>query len=430
MPTHTALFKDVHEFIQQIGPLLDARMSVNQISLQTGIDRGTLSRWIAKARATGYHAQGPAGAQVQRVDQMELAHRELTREEAIELLHKVQAENPAKWITSRAFAYMTGLRDTSWQAHFGTFEEFCRQAGLGRRRQLSLLGKQAARHVAHDHYREVGGDRTNWGEDYVRDSGKRFRTILCASDLHDREIDPFFLRTFVDTARRAQPDVISLVGDVFDLPEFGKYTVDPRTWDAVGRIRFVHEHILKPLREACPSAQIDLIEGNHEFRLVRHTLDASPAMMSLLSDLHGWDVRRLFGLDQYEINYVAQGDLAAHSSAGVRKEVDRNWRVYWDAFLVHHFPHGRNKGLPGCNGHHHKHALWTGVNPLTGPYEWHQMGCGHRRSASYCDGEQWHNGFLLAHVDTSTRAVACEYVPVVDFACVGGRFYLREEGER
>jgi hypothetical protein len=430
MPARTTVFRDELDFVERIGPMLAARTSIVQIAAITGIDRGTLSRWIAKARKAGHHLTAPVGGQIERVDQMELAHKELTREEAIDLLHKVQAENPAKWITSRAFAHMTGLRDTSWQAHFGTFEEFCRQAGLGRRRQNSMLGKQAARHVAHDHYRDVGADRTCWGEDYKRDSGGRFKTVLCASDLHDREMDPFVLRVLIDTACRAQPDVISLVGDVFDLPEFGKYTVDPRTWDAVGRIRFVHDQILRPLREACPDAQIDLIEGNHEHRLVRHTLDANPAMMSLLSDLHGWDVRKLFGLDEFEVNYVAQGSLAAHGPAGIRREVDRNWRVYWDAFLVHHFPHGRNKGLPGCNGHHHKHALWVGCNPITGPYEWHQMGCGHRRSASYCDGEQWHNGFLLAHVDTSTKAVASDYVQILDHACVGGRFYHRQEDER
>jgi hypothetical protein len=46
------------------------------------------------------------------------------------------------------------------------------------------------------------------------------------------------------------------VGDIFDLPEFGKYGVDPREWDVVGRIKFAHENILAPdLAQAVDSSR-------------------------------------------------------------------------------------------------------------------------------------------------------------------------------
>lgn len=352
---------------------------------------------------------------------------EATAESLLDLMRDVQREAPTRFLTRNQFAHDTGLADKTWNRYFGTFAEFKRQAGVDMPRSISRLEIDVAKHVSVDHYRVVGEARCNYGEKYLRPGKGRFRTILAGSDLHDRECDPFWLRVFIDTARRAQPDIVCLDGDVFDLPEFGKYTVDPRKWDASGRVEFVHEHVFAPLREAVPNAQIDLIEGNHEYRLVRHMADASPAMMDLLSGLHGMSVADLFALPRYEINYVAKGDLHAYRATDIKSEIARNWRIYYECVLAHHFPEGRRKGLPGFNGHHHKHAAWPASSPIFGAYEWHQLGCGHVRDAEYCDGEIWGNGFALIHVDTVTKATNIEYIPVTDFAVVGGRFYQRED---
>lgn len=363
-----------------------------------------------------------------RVNQDNLQYDEAaTAESLLELMRDVQREEPTRFLTRNEFAHHTGLADRTWTRYFGTFAEYKRQAGVDMPRAISALEVKVAKHVSSDHYRVVGESRLGWGERYMRDRAGRFKTILAGSDLHDRECDPFWLRAFIDTARRAQPDVICLNGDVFDLPEFGRYTVDPRKWDAAGRIEFVHREVFARLRMAAPNAQIDLIEGNHEHRLVRHMADAAPAMMSILSELHGMSVADLFGLRKYEINYVAKGDLCASRATDVKAEIARNWRIYYGCVLAHHFPEGRHKGLPGFNGHHHKHVSWPGQSPIFGPFEWHQLGCGHVRDAEYCDGEIWHNGFALVHVDTATKATNIEYVPVTDFAVVGGHLYQRDE---
>ncbi|WEU67300.1 hypothetical protein [Xanthomonas phage JGB6] len=73
---------------------------------------------------------------------------------------------------------------------------------------------------------EVIAERSEYGEQYLRTDNGRYKTMLICSDLHDKEIDPFFLRVMIDTAQRVQPDVVCYGGDVFDLPEFGRYGVD------------------------------------------------------------------------------------------------------------------------------------------------------------------------------------------------------------
>ena len=314
------------------------------------------------------------------------------------------------------------------EAEFGNFTEAKREAGLMHTRlQTQLLG-QAAKHASFDEIRKLNIDRQDFGDKYLKPSGKRFQSLVVASDLHDQDLDPFVRRVLIDTVRRLEPDIIVLGGDVFDLPEFGKYTVDPRTWDVVGRIKAVHE-FLDELREAAPDAQIDMIEGNHEYRLLRHLGEASPAIKAVLSDIHGMTVSSLLGLDKFEVHYVARGDLAAWTKGDVRKELKKNYAVYFDTFLVDHFPDGIRRGLSGVNGHHHRYASQTFFSQLRGPSRWDQLGCCHRREAAYCDGHHWNMGFEVVHIDTQEHLVAMNYIPVSDFAEVGGKFYFRGEGE-
>jgi hypothetical protein len=350
-------------------------------------------------------------------------------QDCIAELRRVAEKDTEMVVTRNYFRNHSQISESTWNRFFGTFEEFKRQAGIMLSRQQHALERNIAKHASVDHYRQMTIDRMDWSTKYVRGTDGRFKTIMVCSDLHDVEIDPFFLRVWLNAVERVQPDIIVFNGDILDLPEFGKYGVDPREWDVVGRIKFAHEKILGPTRKAAPKAQIDYLEGNHEARMLRHLADQSPAMRAVLADLHGMTVAKLFGLDTFEINYIAKSDLAAFTKRDFEKELANNYKVYFNAFLCHHFPHARGMGLPGVNGHHHQHQVWPLFSPVYGAYEWHQLGCGHKRSASYCEGEKWHMGFDIVHIDTQTRAVVHDYVTVSDFAMAGGKFYARTPAE-
>jgi len=660
-----------------------------------------------------------------------------TAADIIAAFKRLETANPGKSITRDKFRKESGIPTSAWEREFGTFAELRRQAGGAPTQATNKLLTNVAKHTAAKKYEELNKEREEYGEQYLRSDPGRYKTLLVGTDLHDKEIDPFVLRVFLDTAKRVQPETVVLGGDVFDLPEFGRYGVDPREWDVVGRIKFAHDNILEPLRNNVPDAQIDLIEGNHECvtpsteiltdhgwvragaitrdnrvaswnnagglsydrpiavasqdnrelyeissafktehvtdnhrvfydgkltavsdlpkkidgskflnalpangwgermdenlvrfavwvitrgtirrdvddtfsvqfqgiprrierrvkgvvqkikgikwikepggvsvagpgmgllidvitgrddhrdntqwrkvpdwfeglhrdygkivagemnwlakipfasstsylktsskefademqlflclrdvpcaystlghdeyllcynernklekfrgkhvrlrkldngrvvsiqtkngtlitrlngkvnftgncRLVKHLADFSPATRAILGDLHGMTIGDLFGLGKFKINYVAKADLRSYTSKEHAKELENNYRIYHDTFMVHHFPHARHMGVPGVNGHHHAHISWPMFNVHQGAYEWHQLGAMHRRSASYCEGERWHNGFSLVHIDTVTKQVNIEYVPVTDFAVVGGKFYSREASE-
>jgi predicted MPP superfamily phosphohydrolase len=356
-------------------------------------------------------------------------HDEWTADDCLDELRRISEIDVEQIVTRNYFRNHSKISEATWNRYFGTFEEFKRQAGVKLSRQQHAHERNIAKHASVDHYRQVSIERQDYADKYIRENSNRFKTILTCSDLHDIEIDPFYLRVLIDTARRVQPDVICFVGDVFDLAEFGKYLVDPREWDVVGRIKFVHEKIFAPLREACPDSQFDLIEGNHEARMIRQLADATPALRSVLADLHGFTASKLLGLNDFDINYIAKADLAAWTKREQEKELANNYKIYWETVVCHHFPHARNMGLAGVNGHHHKHQVWSAFNPIYGPYEWHQLGSGHRRSASYCEGERWNNGFALINVDTKKRSTNFDYVTVTDFAISGGKWYHRNKDE-
>lgn len=352
-----------------------------------------------------------------------------SREEVVSALQAMVESEPDRVISRNHFRVHSRYAESAWNAHFGTWEEFKRQANITLSRHAHRLEKAIAKHASVDNMRAMNADKREWEGRYQRPSSRRWQTALVASDIHDKECDPFYRRLLLDTAARVQPEKIVLNGDIFDLPEFSKHIQDPRAFDVLGRIKWVHA-FLADLRVAAPDAEVLFTEGNHEFRMLRHMGEQTPALMVVLADLHGFTIPKLLGLDAFEVNYIARADLTAWTERDIKEQLRKNYVRLWDAVLFGHFPEMRSMGIPGANGHHHRHIVWSAYSPEYGPWEWHQMGSGHRREASYCAGEKWGNGFLLAHVDTRTRRSQFEYCDVShDHALIGGRFYERTEDE-
>ncbi|KGM36116.1 metallophosphoesterase [Inquilinus limosus] len=354
---------------------------------------------------------------------------EWTAQQCVDELRRVAELIPDQFVTRTFFRKNSIISDATWDRYFGTMEEFRRQAGIQLHRGAHRMELHIARHASKDRYRAMNEEKAGYEDKYLMPASGRWQTVLGCNDIHDIECDPFWLRVFLDTVERVQPDKLVLNGDGFDLPEFGKYSVDPRTWDVVKRIRWMHTNFLGPIRQRAPNTEVIWIEGNHEYRLLRHLADQSPQMQVVLAELHGFTVPKLLGLDEFGVNYISRTDLAAEHKGDIKEELKRNFWIGYDCLAACHFPEGERMGLPGWNGHHHSYHAKTHYSPVFGTYQWSQFGAGHRRWAEYTTGEKWTNGFGLLHVDTVKKHVLTEYIDVRDFAVVGGRFYERSAAE-
>ena len=318
-----------------------------------------------------------------------------------------------------------------WEKVGLSWTEYKRQCGFAPSRAAMKLLNQSSRHASVSHLVGPSNERLTWGSRFIKpDNGERFKTVMGASDFHDIEMDEFAVRMFLRKLQYVQPDVVALNGDLFDAPEFSKHYQNPAEYELVKRIKKVHD-LLDTIRNIVPDAQIDLIEGNHEARIARHILEVTPATAHILDYFHGMGIRELLGLDKYEVNYVAKGDLYAFTDAQLKASVLESERVYWNTLWVrHHPPKQTNVSIPGFHGHHHSHEVSTFNNPIYGAFEWHQLGAMHRRQASYTDGRKWNLGFTYVIVDTWKQRAVFDYTYVGDTFCqLDNEFHERHEDE-
>lgn len=351
-----------------------------------------------------------------------------TLQDCVDRLREIALREPDRVISRSYFNQVSGISESTWSRHTGTFEEFKRQAEVILSRGARQMELHISKHASRDYMDPFNEEKRSFQGKYVRDRGGRWGTVLVASDFHDIDCDDFVRRVFMDVAKRLEPDVIFLNGDMLDLPEFGKYDVDPRTWDVIGRIKWIHS-FLAECREVSPESHIIYLEGNHEFRLLRHLSEATPALKTVLADLHGFTVSKLLGLDQFEVEYVAKADLRAWTNKDVTKELHGNSYLLWDQLLGDHFPTGIKQGIPGWNGHHHQLKVTPLNTRVFGSSQWVQLPSGHVPNAEYCNGEQWNTGFMIVHADRHTKKSIFEPIIVRDFCCAGGKYYYRQESE-
>lgn len=345
--------------------------------------------------------------------------------EMIEDLRKVQGEEPDKFITRNYYRIAGSYSEAAYCARFGTFQEFRREAGLEMSRGANRIEKAVALHASRDRYRGFAEvEILPWCGKYEKDHAPGLKTLLVASDFHDIDSDDFVLEVFLDTAARLQPDVIVLNGDIFDQYEFSFFDKDPRQINLRERYDFVRDRIFGPLRHSCPDSQIDFIIGNHEARILRHMADRSPHI-KCLADLMGISLSQLLMLDEFEINLISKGDLAAHMPRESREEMAKNYQVYFNTLLVGHAP--ENYGICSVFGHTHKPKFESKVNELVGSHFQVTLGCVAKVDVSYVAGlNKYNQGFGIFHIDPQLRECVPEHIVFTHhYAVIGGQIYKR-----
>ena len=235
------------------------------------------------------------------------------------------------------------------------------------------------------------------------------KATVIVSDIQAPLHDTHLVERFTDFLADYQPERIVFVGDVSDSTEVARwsrgYAAEHGPLDkALGAVHT----ILKDIREACPSALIQIERSNHDDRTATYVKQYAPALASL-----GIDFATLVGLDELGITFhrsaipIAPGWVVLHGDEhGLSQEAGRTA-----------LNSAKKVGKSVACGHTHRMGLLHYTTAVAGKVTGSLWGMevGHMmdlRKASYLKsgGANWQQGFGLLYVVGTT--VTPQLVPV------------------
>ena len=325
---------------------------------------------------------------------------------------------------------------------FGNHAEFLRAAGLADLRTTTKVRNRAARLHSHQRIAEFAEENVlRYTNRFQFASDKRDHLeILIASDLHSHFCDPFGLEVFIDACAMVQPDIVCINGDGIDFPAFSRHRELPghfhmTAWDECVWLR----ELFGKIRSTCPSAQIDFVVGNHEYRLTNYLADTAPALASFPS----LSFDQIFALGESEVNLVCRSSFLAPTMSARAKDIRENWVVYGDSYVA---THGTSIAkfaaqqqldrfkMSGTSGHTHRPQLFHDNSLGSGPLSWMStpmMACAAVGSDYMPDPTRWNGGFGHAAVYPSRGYVSQEIVIVhPEWCCWVGRSWTPTDKAR
>lgn len=242
----------------------------------------------------------------------------------------------------------------------------------------------------------------------------KYELCVVLSDVHI----PFEDKKAVDLAllflKDVQPDRIILDGDIVDCWEISKFDKAPRTGATLQDELDQGRAFLKRIREVCPKARIDFIEGNHEFRLKAYLYRKAKELeglrgVSIPEQLDFQDLNILWhpvrrGASRFVDNYIKVGELyVGHFDAA------NKYAGYTAKNLLY------SRGVSVLQGHIHRIGMssWTRANgeELVAI----ENGCLCDRNPSYVSDPNWQSGLSIIHHKIGKRRFHAYPVRFVDY---------------
>lgn len=175
------------------------------------------------------------------------------------------------------------------------------------------------------------------------------------------EMSPFHdiraMSLFIDIVRREQPDSVVILGDFLDLPSQGRFAQEASFANTTQAAIDAGHEFLAGLRAAAPSAEIVLIEGNHDKRLQTFVETNALAAFGLrrANMPESWPVMSLpwlLRLDELSIEYKDAYPAATHWDNAQTRNIHgtkANSKGSTTAQYVHELPH-----INTWSGHSHR----------------------------------------------------------------------------
>jgi len=150
--------------------------------------------------------------------------------------------------------------------------------------------------------------------------------------MHDRKA----ITAMIHAIRFLKPSRLICVGDLVDVPEFGRYVKYP---EFLGRLKDSFREaswLLQLLREIVgDSCKCDWILGNHEERFRSYLATNAPALLELVTDItdfishNGWDIHGPYPIGKVDISKhlgVVHGEIVGAQPGDTVKKMAQRYR--------------------------------------------------------------------------------------------------------
>jgi len=356
--------------------------------------------------------------------------KKITKKQIYDDIRGLKNDNNLKTVSRNYYRRHGKFNDADVCGVFGTWSEVLIHCGIKPSRLTAKLHTDIAKHNSLDDRRDFYNEQVlPWIGKYDHHKRKKTGriTALINSDLHDLECDRFSLDVFMDMCKRVQPERVILNGDIFDNYEFSRFDKDPRQIQIGKRFDFVKNNVFGEVRKAVPDADIDLIIGNHELRILKMLSTGDGVFFRLLMDeVLDLNLSKIFGLEEFGINLVSKLDLATWTKAEENEQAKQNYKLYHDCFVACH-EKNFNFGVDGTSGHVHKPSITPGAN-IHRPYKWMVTPGMCVTNLEYVGGMPTaHIGFGMVHIDITHKTVVQELIDTTsNFTNIAGKEYLRK----
>jgi hypothetical protein len=231
--------------------------------------------------------------------------------------------------------------------------------------------------------------------------------------------DPVFKQLQLSLVLDIQPDEIIDLGDGTDMPTISTHKTDPSNNWTVQECANAYTQWLWELREASPTSRFRILADNHatqrlrDYQLARAAdlYGVTPAdIAGLEPDLEPlWSLRRLFRLDDLNIEYVEPGSDTHYAESQVEL-------IPGELVAIHGYRTGQNLGKKflddyGCSviyGHQHGQDVYVTDYRRRGIGERKRrfalgVGCGAviHGGGGFAPGANWSNSALTVSVHSS-----------------------------
>lgn len=255
---------------------------------------------------------------------------------------------------------------------------------------------------------------------------------LFLSDVQMPYQDDRALKLWMKVLRSFKPDVIDVIGDLADFPEYSRWT-DGKSSEFANKYKEADvdnipklirdsaadsRNLLTEIRKIRKDADMHITLGNHDIRPIEYVDKKYHELVGIITPEYLWD------LDKLGIDYIGYTDLPKHRYGGIHVH-------HGNAVSKHAGESVRNDmeswGVSLVRGHSHRlgevHKTYELRNETINGWEIGHLMDEKSSGAKYTSVKNWQKGFAAGFIDGDN--VHIHNVPITqDYTCyVGGKIY-------